>query len=312
MRERERETLSGWWSTPTLSKCWMRLIRSSQFTNWSWKTSELLAVSWYTTPLISQALWAGHWSWPWARCNAMPAWLGRSLGRERVWDMSCSWCRHPATLKKESYRTLRKKSGAQFPYHHLTGAKRRDPDISGIVRWLGGFGHPPPSAVLKIHFHRFGHPRHSAGTSDCGWLPGVHPANFLEIHGIPSPGNGPGTSPGMTCLCMDASIFGGLVCISWKHNIELRSAILIQPKVTSGYIKPLDLDAAHEGYIWSIHVFTPPLLKSRIYALAKSYCNLRLSVLLRLEVAESGQGLHLNRFSWPLLRSVRYTYLTLS
>ena len=50
------------------------------------------------------------------------------------------------------------------------------------------------------------------------------------------------------------------------------------------------------------------LEESHFYTLAKSYCNLRLSVLLRLEVAESGQGLHLNRFSWPLLRSVRYTY----
>ena len=43
--------------------------------------------------------------------------------------------------------------------------------------------------------------------------------------------------------------------LPWKHNIELRSSILLEPKVTSGYIKPLDLYTAHEGYIWSIHVF---------------------------------------------------------
>ena len=50
------------------------------------------------------------------------------------------------------------------------------------------------------------------------------------------------------------------------------------------------------------------LLSWRVASIHSQRANLRLSVLLRLEVAESGQGLHLSRFSWPLLRSVRYTY----
>ena len=60
-------------------------------------------------------------------------------------------------------------------------------------------------------------------------------------------------------------------------------------------------------YIYSTYM-SSLLLSWRVASIHSQRANLRLSVLLRLEVAESGQGLHLSRFSWPLLRPVRYTY----
>ena len=76
------------------------------------------------------------------------------------------------------------------------------------------------------------------------------------------------------------------------------------------HAKPLDLYTAHEGYIWYVHVFTPPLLKSDFMYTRKELTSGSQSIFFTYsrKVAESGQGCHLSRFSWPLLRSVRYTY----